>query len=336
MDFRCPNCNLTGNIDDAKVPETGIYAVCPKCQERFLVKKEPPLEPSWDFKSAPTAPVDDPAKGVPLDAKLSGDNEAAGVDVSSSPPPRAPAKLTAFNSDADLQIFIGKNADKYLKRFASFKKGGNDGFAVTWHWPAFFVPFWWLIYRKQYLLAALAFVLSFIPLVGFLLMPVFGLTAYYIYYSYSKKKLREINGIPSEMSRAVEIARAGGVNNIAIVLVPLVGVAIVGILAAIAIPQFAAYRIKSYNAGAMSELQKARMSVETYRSEHQAYPDNLEQANYRKMPEIDVHFSDRATDKYTIIATHSKGDREFATKSDSTNFLYRLSREKDGKFKPLN
>lgn len=336
MDFKCPNCSLTGHIDDAKVSETGIYAVCPKCQQRFLVKRETPLEPSWDFKPGPTASADDPAKGVHPDAKLSGYNEAARVDASSSPSPRTRAKPTASDADADLQTFIGKNADKYLKRFANFKKGADDGFAVTWHWPAFFVPFWWLIYRKQYWLAALAFVLSFIPFVGFLMMPVFGLTANYIYYRYSKKKLREISGMPSEMSRAVEIARAGGVNNIALVLVPLVGVAIVGILAAIAIPQFAAYRVKSYNAAAMSELQKARISVETYRLEHQAYPDNLEQANYQRVPEIDVHFSDRTTDNYTIIATHSKGDREFAAKSDSTNFLYKLRREKDSEFKPLN
>jgi len=335
MDFECPNCKLAGKIDDAKIPNTGLYAGCPKCHERFLVKKEPSLEPSCDFKPGLAAPAVDPDTGIGLAANPSGGNEATGSDLLPLPPPRARVKPTASKPDADLQIFIGKNADKYLKRFASFKKGTTDGFAVTWHWPAFFVPFWWLIYRKQYSLAAFAFVVSFIPFAGFLLMPVFGLTANYIYYKYSKKKLLEIRGIPSEMSRAVEIARTGGVNNVALVLVPLIGVAIVGILAAIAIPQYAAYRVKSYNSAAMTELRKARTSVETYHTEHQAYPDNLEQTNYQKVPEIDVHFGDRTTDKYTIVATHSKGDREFASKSDSPSPLYRSSREKDSEFKPL-
>jgi len=42
MDFSCPNCKLTGHIDDARVPEQGIYATCLKCREQFPVKKEPP------------------------------------------------------------------------------------------------------------------------------------------------------------------------------------------------------------------------------------------------------------------------------------------------------
>jgi Tfp pilus assembly protein PilE len=344
MDFRCPNCNLTGNIDDAKVSETGIYAVCPKCQERFLVKKEPPLEPSWDFKPGPTAPADDPVKGDHPGAKLSGDNEAARVDVLSSPPPRAPAKTTASNSDADLQTFIGKNADKYLKRFDSFKKGANDGFAVTWHWPAFFVPFWWLIYRKQYWLAALAFVLSFIPFVGFLLMPVFGLTANYIYYRYSKNKLREISGIPSEMSRAVEIARAGGVNNIAIVVVPLVGVAIVGILAAIAIPQFAAYRMKAYNSAATSDCRNLKTCLEAYYADNQTYPGDIRmlEGTYKFTPSKEVEFrydpvctrSDKCS-SYQIITQHKNGDRSIAATSDKPEIMYKLKTESDSSYRPL-
>ena len=41
MDFSCPNCDLTGRIDDEKLPEQGLYATCPKCKTRFLVRLEP-------------------------------------------------------------------------------------------------------------------------------------------------------------------------------------------------------------------------------------------------------------------------------------------------------
>lgn len=323
MNITCPTCNLTSSISDTNVPKAGIYAVCPKCSERFLVKVD--SEPSWDFTFDPV----DPASGLAPDAL--GDTSNAwfgGMGASAGP--------IHSNPDADIRTFIGKNADKYLKKFDKFEKDGKDCFGLTWHWPAFLVPFWWLIYRKQYWWAALAFVISFIPFVGILSMLVFGLTANYIYYSYSKNKLREINRIPSEMTRAIEIARAGGVNNIAVVLVPLIGVAILGILAAIAIPQFAAYRIKSYNSVAMTELQKARTSVDTYYAEHRAYPESLEQAHYTQMPGIDVHFDDRTMDRYTLVATHVRGDREYAAKSDGSGFSYRLNREKGSEFRPLN
>jgi prepilin-type N-terminal cleavage/methylation domain-containing protein len=52
----------------------------------------------------------------------------------------------------------------------------------------------------------------------------------------------------------------------------LIVVAIIGILAAIAIPQFNNYRQKSYNAAAQSDLRNARLTLEGYFGEHQAYP----------------------------------------------------------------
>jgi type IV pilus assembly protein PilA len=163
----------------------------------------------------------------------------------------------------------------------------------------------------------------------------FGLTGNYIYYAYAQKKLKEIYAMPSEMSRAVEMARAGGVNNIALVLVPLVGIAILGILAAIAIPQFAAYRMKSFNAAALTELKNAKTCVDNYYVEHKVYPDSLEQANYTKRQDIDVHFDDRRADRYTIVAAHQKGDKEYAARSDMPDLLCRSSREKDSEFVPL-
>ncbi len=52
----------------------------------------------------------------------------------------------------------------------------------------------------------------------------------------------------------------------------LIVVAIIGILAAIAVPQFSAYRAKAYNAAAMSDLKNATMALESYYSDNQKYP----------------------------------------------------------------
>jgi type IV pilus assembly protein PilA len=52
----------------------------------------------------------------------------------------------------------------------------------------------------------------------------------------------------------------------------LIVVAIIGILAAIAIPQFASYRIKSYNTAAQSDLKNAKTTLEAFYSDNQKYP----------------------------------------------------------------
>ncbi len=52
----------------------------------------------------------------------------------------------------------------------------------------------------------------------------------------------------------------------------LIVVAIIGILAAIAIPQFAAYREKSYNAAATSDLRNFKTQMESAYADEQQYP----------------------------------------------------------------
>ena len=52
----------------------------------------------------------------------------------------------------------------------------------------------------------------------------------------------------------------------------LIVVAIIGILAAIAIPQFSAYRAKAYNAAATSDLKNAKTTMESYFADNQMYP----------------------------------------------------------------
>ncbi|MGA1846087.1 type IV pilin protein [Deferribacter abyssi] len=55
----------------------------------------------------------------------------------------------------------------------------------------------------------------------------------------------------------------------------LVVVAIIGILAAIAIPQFAKYRTRAYNSAAQSDLRNVRGALEAYYADTQQYPSNL-------------------------------------------------------------
>ena len=52
----------------------------------------------------------------------------------------------------------------------------------------------------------------------------------------------------------------------------LIVVAIIGILAAIAIPQFNAYRQRGYNASSSSDLRNFRTLMEAYQADYQQYP----------------------------------------------------------------
>ena len=52
----------------------------------------------------------------------------------------------------------------------------------------------------------------------------------------------------------------------------LIVVAIIGILAAIAIPQFASYRQKAYNSAAQSDLKNSKTALEAYYADNQKYP----------------------------------------------------------------
>ena len=52
----------------------------------------------------------------------------------------------------------------------------------------------------------------------------------------------------------------------------LIVVAIIGILAAIAIPQFAAYRARGYNSSATSDLKNMKTSLEAFFTDNTRYP----------------------------------------------------------------
>jgi type IV pilus assembly protein PilA len=52
----------------------------------------------------------------------------------------------------------------------------------------------------------------------------------------------------------------------------LIVVAIIGILAAIAIPQFSAYRAKAYNSAATSDLRNFKTQMESVYADNQQYP----------------------------------------------------------------
>lgn len=55
----------------------------------------------------------------------------------------------------------------------------------------------------------------------------------------------------------------------------LIVVAIIAILAAVAIPQFSAYRVKAYNAASQSDMRNFKTQMEAAMADRQAYPTDF-------------------------------------------------------------
>lgn len=114
----------------------------------------------------------------------------------------------------------------------------------------------------------------------------------------------------------------------------LIVIAIIAILAAIAIPQFARYRVRAYNGAAESDLRNARTTYEAFFADWQHYPDalNLDSVNVviqwgtGTSAVLDsfslstgVYFgsdTDGGNVSYTMATHHLQGDTEYGGDSD--------------------
>ncbi len=226
--------------------------------------------------------------------------------------------VTGAVTEEELAQFVGKNTDKYLSAFRKFVRNNEDSFSATWHWPAFFFTFWWLIYRKMYWWLLPFLFLGCVPYLGLFVMIGYGISGNYLYYRHAKKKIIELKSQPaSDIERAAAIARMGGVNNVAVVLVPLVAVALIAILAAIAIPQFAAYRQKAADHQAKQEIQAAcAIGAKIFAEQPgktEIEPDEFLYAGLVRTPEVEMLLLDGSREAFSISAKHKKGKMLYTT-----------------------
>jgi len=109
-----------------------------------------------------------------------------------------------------------------------------------------------------------------------------------------------------------------GRGAIAIVIIIPVFIAIVGILAAIAIPQFAAYRQKAYNAVAHNDLSICKSEVTAYRADYGFYPVGAEQIQCNASKDVALYYLLLDSDNYQVISFHDKGSKAFIAEATGT------------------
>ncbi|GAB1535249.1 hypothetical protein ADMFC3_08800 [Geovibrio sp. ADMFC3] len=114
----------------------------------------------------------------------------------------------------------------------------------------------------------------------------------------------------------------------------LVVVAIIGILAAIAIPQFSKYRTRAYNSAAQSDLRNVQTAFEGYFADYQEYPDaiaadtdgeitlnstNGEEDNMTLSAGVGIVTAAGTNNiSYAAVTKHTQGDNCYSSDSDSS------------------
>jgi len=92
----------------------------------------------------------------------------------------------------------------------------------------------------------------------------------------------------------------------------MIVIAIIGILAAIAIPQFSAYRSRSFNATAQADLRNAATAQEAYYTDNGRYTGDtsLLVGNYIS-DGVDLQISSASENGYTLVAFHAQGNKTY-------------------------
>lgn len=96
----------------------------------------------------------------------------------------------------------------------------------------------------------------------------------------------------------------------------MIVIAIIGILAAIAIPQFSAYRTRSYNSAAQSDVRNIATAQEAYYVDHSRYTNNVDDLEgssygYEQSGNVSVASAGDATG-YVITGAHTSGDKTYS------------------------
>jgi Protein of unknown function (DUF2628) len=135
--------------------------------------------------------------------------------------------------------YVGANADRFLPTFDKMqdRDPALKRIVRSWCWPAFLLPFPWLLYRKQWAMAAAVIV---IPMVLAYLFPRNGVTSLAtvitvatigksMYVLDAAHKIRKLSGQEADPLRLRErIIQAGGVSIAGAILGAMIFVLAVG------------------------------------------------------------------------------------------------------------
>lgn len=190
---------------------------------------------------------------------------------------------------------VGKNATYYLPRF---QKIADNPRALTWNWSAFFVSFLWLIYRRMWPSAILYFIsLILATILSIILLPlgggglvwllwlgfsllIFPACANSTYYRHCSKIIdRAEKASTTAFGRLKYCEHKGGTSWLSILLFLPVFFCLSGILAAIALPAYQAYVVRTEMIERMAQSDIYRHNITQYYKKHRQWPSSLDEVS---------------------------------------------------------
>lgn len=231
-----------------------------------------------------------------------------------------------------------KNQEYYLEHFSRFDDERKIG--PTWNWSAFLVTFYWLLYRKMWLNAAIYFLAPYVLMLlfwvvgavaggavgvvvslgyfGYLaaVLVVVPMYANALYYQQCRKMIETVRSTTQGTQRQLgELAGKGGTSHAAYIFIVIVTfVAVVGILAAIAIPAYQDYTTRARMAQAATVGRAATEYVDNYFDQYRSIPRNLDAATF--MSSLPPSVKDVGVDSQTgTITITMKGAKAIEDKS---------------------
>jgi type IV pilus assembly protein PilA len=98
----------------------------------------------------------------------------------------------------------------------------------------------------------------------------------------------------------------------------MIVVAIIGILAAIAVPQFIQYRVRGYNASANSDINQMYTAAQTYFTDHPTSTvdlDALTNYGYNQTASVTVSVTTGSITGLVMTAAHGSGTKTYSVDS---------------------
>jgi Tfp pilus assembly major pilin PilA len=220
-----------------------------------------------------------------------------------------------------------KRADFYVPKFIRFDQVGAS--TLSWNWPAFFVAFYWFLYRRMY--SAWAIYSIAIPIAigilsgiiegamgadsGNLFYTVVSLVYYFgfiptranaLYHRSVRKRIEALREkVPETPSQLLILDNNSPTSAIVWVIAPMVVIAMIGILAAIAIPAYQSYTIRAQVTEGFAIADELKPKIASRYQSNKSWPANLADLGVPQ-PSLGRYVEKITLDHGTISVEYSK------------------------------
>ena len=156
------------------------------------------------------------------------------------------------------------------------------------------------------------------------------------------RKILSLNPEELAVGEKMGLLKPQPIASVSIAVAAMVGVLLIcGILAAIAIPQFASFKTQGNNAAARAGLHNMRTCVEAFYSDHYEYPASIEElaktdSSCGQVSQgVQVKYEKFADGRYRMTSSHPQGNKDYLVKSEEAGMFIRNKDNVESAWEPL-